>query len=383
MKKLKFATIGCGRISYKHIEAIATNFEDMELVSICDIIKEKANEKARLYQNFIIGNSTGNEEVAITLKEDIGPKFRKVKIYTDYCEMLAKEDIDVVTITTESGYHAKHTIDCLNAGKHVIVEKPMALSTKDANDMIETAKENNLKLAVCHQNRFNPPIQKLRKAIEKGRFGKIVNGTARILWNRDNNYYNQALWRGTWELDGGTLMNQCIHNIDILQWMIGGEIESIYAQTGTFLRDIEAEDFGAIIIRFKNGSIGIVEGSACVYPRNLEETLSIFGEKGTVVIGGLAVNKIETWRFEDEKDDEYEVINECNEEVDNVYGKGHIELFKDFTDCIKEDREPLINGIEGKKAMEIVLGAYMSQWSNRKIHYPLKQDISTLTIRKS
>lgn len=383
MGKFKFAIIGCGRISYKHIEAIATNFKDVELVSTCDTIKEKAEEKARLYQDLLIENNYVNQEVDTTIEESISSKYKKVNYYTNYNEMLEKEDVDIVTIATESGYHAKHTIDCLNAGKHVIVEKPMSLSTRDADDMIETAKKNNVKLAVCHQNRFNPPIQKLRKAIEKGRFGKLVNGTARILWNRNNEYYNQAPWRGTWELDGGTLMNQCIHNIDILQWMMGGETESVFAQTGTFLRDIQAEDFGAIIIRFKNGSIGIVEGSACVYPKNLEETLSIFGETGTVVIGGLAVNKIETWRFEDEKDDEYEVINEFNGEVDNVYGKGHVALFKDFIEAVKEDREPLINGIEGKKAMEIVLGAYMSQYSNKKIHYPLRQDISTLTIRES
>jgi len=335
MTKLRFAIIGCGRISYKHIEALINNNKEAELIAVCDIVEEKANERKKQYEE-AINNSN-------------------VKVYTDYIKMLENEDIDVVSICTESGYHARHAIDSLRRGKHVLVEKPMALSIKEADEMIKLAKDNNLKLGVCHQNRFNPPIQKLRRAIEEGRFGKLINGTARILWTRDDNYYKQAPWRGTKELDGGTLMNQCIHNIDLLQWMMGSEVERIHCERGTFLRNIEMEDFGAILIRFKNGSIGIVEGSACVYPKNLEETLSIFGEKGTVVIGGLAVNEIKTWQFADERD--YDKEDE-NTEVDNVYGKGHTPLYKDFIDAINNGKEPLINGEEGKKAMEIVLRAY-------------------------
>ena len=291
--------------------------------------------------------------------------------------MLECEAIDIVTIATESGYHAKHCIDCLNADVHVIVEKPMALSSNDANEMIAIAKEKALKLGVCHQNRFNKPIQLLRNKIENNSFGKLINATARILWNRNMNYYTQAPWRGTWELDGGTLMNQCIHNIDLLQWMMGEEIDTVYSQTGTFLRHIEAEDFGTIIIRFKNGTIGIVEGSACVYPKNLEETLSIFGEKGTAVIGGLAVNKVQTWLFEDDDRDAYEILK--NEETDgnSVYGFGHSLLFKDFIDAVKEDKAPLIDGEEGKKALEIILAAYKSSRENRAIKFPI-ENISTI-----
>ncbi|MCW7999848.1 oxidoreductase [Clostridium sp. cpc1] len=336
---LKFAIIGCGRISHKHIEALANNSKEAELVAVCDIVAEKMDKDIEEYYEYL-------KEMNLT---------KEVKKYIDYKEMLGKEDIDVVAICTESGYHAKHAIDCLNAGKHVLVEKPMALSSSDADKIIRIAKEKNLKLGICHQNRFNPPIQKLRRAIEEGRFGKIINGTARILWNRNDDYYKQAEWRGTKELDGGTLMNQCIHNIDLLQWMMGSEVERIHAERDTFLRNIEMEDFGAILIRFKNGSIGIVEGSACVYPKNLEETLSIFGEKGTVVIGGLAVNEIKTWQLADERD--YDKEDESTE-VDSVYGSGHTPLYKDFIDAIKNDREPLINGEEGKKALEIILKAY-------------------------
>jgi len=341
MKKLSFAIIGCGRISHKHIEALANNFTEADLVSVCDIVPEKMDKDVEEYYDFM-------KQRGINLD-------KKINKYTDYKEMLKREDIDAVSICTESGHHAVHALYCLNAGKHVLVEKPMALSLNDADKMIKLSREKNLKLGICHQNRFNPPIQKLRRAVEEGRFGRIINGTARILWNRNDDYYKQAPWRGTKALDGGTLMNQCIHNIDLLQWMMGSEVERVHCERGTFLRNIEMEDFGAILIRFKNGSIGIVEGSACVYPKNLEETLSIFGEKGTVVIGGLAVNKIKTWQFADERD--YDKEDE-NTEIDSVYGRGHTPLYKNFIDAVNENRVPLINGEEGRKALEIILRAY-------------------------
>lgn len=360
MKKLKFAIIGCGRISYKHVEALAKNNEEAELVAACDVILEKAEAKKAEYI------------------EKTGAAEDSVHVYKDYKEMLEKEEIDVVTIATESGYHAEIAIYSMKNGASALVEKPMAMSIEDANEMIKVAKENNVKLGVCHQNRFNKPIQKLREAVENDKFGRLINGTARILWNRNMGYYEQAPWRGTWALDGGTLMNQCIHNIDLLQWMMGGEIERVYAECDTYLRDIEAEDFGAIVIRFKNGAIGIVEGSACVYPKNLEETLSIFGETGAVSIGGLAVNELETWRFEDE--DEEAAKKLVNVKIDNVYGEGHTPLFKDLIDAINNDREPLISGEEGKKAMSIILAAYKSRKTGMPVQFPLK-DFKTLDMK--
>lgn len=355
MSKLKFAIIGCGRISYKHVEAILNNNEEAELVAVCDVLEEKAIEKKNEYVSKV------SEDVC-------------VNVYTDYKEMLEKENIDVVTIATESGYHPDIAVYSMDKGAHVICEKPMALSIEDADRMIECSKKNNVKLCVSHQNRFNKPIQKLRKAVDKDRFGRLVNGTARILWNRNMGYYKQAPWRGTWKLDGGTLMNQCIHNIDLLQWMMGGEIDTVYAQCDTFLRDIQAEDFGAIVIRFKNGAIGIIEGSACVYPKNLEETLSVFGEKGTACIGGLAVNKIETWRFEDGEENEEENILKSQEgDPDTVYGFGHIPLFKDMIDAINNDTTPLISGEEGKKGMSIILAAYKSRLTGMPVKFPMKE----------
>jgi predicted dehydrogenase len=360
MNKLRYALIGCGRISKWHVEAAANNSDDIVMVGACDIIEKSAAEKADIYKDFFKGAN--------------------VKIYTDYKEMLNKEEIDIVSIATESGFHPEIAIYCMNKGKHVIVEKPMALSTKDADDMIEAAKRNNVKLCVSHQNRFNKVIKQLRDSVEGDRFGRLVSGMANIRWNRNMGYYEQAPWRGTWELDGGTLMNQCIHDIDLLQWMMGGEVESVYAQTGNYLRDIAAEDFGAITIRFKNGAIGVIEGSACVYPKNLEETLSIFGEKGAVVIGGLAVNRIETWRFADGLDNEDEILKQQEGDPETVYGHGHTPLFKDMIEAIKNDRPPLINGVEGKKGMEIILAAYKSQKTGMPVKFPMGE-FSTLEMK--
>jgi len=327
MSKLKFAILGCGRISTKHVEALINNKDEAELVAVYDIIEELAVDKKNQYESVIEGAN--------------------VKVYTDYNEFLKDKNIDVVTIATISGYHAQQAIDCLNHDKHVLIEKPMALTLEDADKIIKLGKEKNKKVCVSHQNRFIPAVQKLKRAIDEGRFGKLIHGTARTLWNRNDEYYKQASWRGTKDLDGGTLMNQCIHNIDLLQWMMGGEIERLHSEIDTFIRNIETEDFGAILMRFKSGAVGIVEGSVCVYPKNFEESLNIFGEKGTVVIKN---GKIATWVFEDERDYDNFEYDESN--------LGHTPLYKDFIDAIINDREPLVNGEEGKRAIEIILKAY-------------------------
>ena len=329
MSKIKFGIIGCGRISGRHVDAIISNKDKAELVAVYDIVEELAIDRKNQYESSVEGS--------------------KVKVYTDYDEFLNDENIDVVTIASISGYHAKQALDCLNHDKHVLIEKPMALCTEDADKIIKLGKEKNKKVCVSHQNRFSPAIQRLRRAVDEGRFGKIIHGSARTLWARDDDYYKQASWRGTKALDGGTLLNQCIHNIDLLQWMMGGEIERVHSEVDTFIRKIETEDFGAMLIRFKNGAVGVVEGSVCVYPRNLEETLSIFGEKGTVVVKN---GQIETWIFEDKKDYDSEELDKFN--------FGHTPLYRDFINSINEDREPLVNGEEGKKAVEIILRAYIN-----------------------
>ncbi len=329
MKKLNFGIIGCGRIAYKHAEAIKKN-EKANLLYVCDIIEERAVD----YKN----------------------KYGAERYFTDYHEMLEMPDLDVVNICTPSGMHAEMGIAAARAGKHVIVEKPMALSSIDADALINACDENGVKLAVCFQNRFNPPVQKLRRALEEGRFGKLTHASAVVRWFRPQDYYDQASWRGTWAMDGGCLMNQSIHNIDLLQWMMG-PVESVFGYTANNFRKIEAEDVGVAVLKFKNGALGVIEASTTIYPENLEETLAIFGEKGTVMLGGIAVNKIETWKFADSQDENLEMEQQ---DVPNVYGFGHDALIEDFIRAVIEDRRPYIDGREGIKSLRIVVGIYHS-----------------------
>ncbi|MEL3901265.1 MAG: Gfo/Idh/MocA family oxidoreductase [Treponema phagedenis] len=359
---MKIALIGCGRISFKHIEAFVAMQERVEFVAACDPILERAEEKRCEYKKSIPDAD--------------------VKIFTDYKEMLIECKPDVVTIATESGKHKDIAVHCLKNGVHVICEKPMALSTSDAQEMIDTAKQGNKKLAVCFQNRFNAPVVKTREALEKGRFGKMLHGMIQIRWNRNEGYYAQAPWRGTWEQDGGTLMNQCTHGIDLLQWMMGEDAVRVQAQTRRFMRPIEAEDFGCAIVEFASGAVGIIEGTADVYPKNLNETLSLFGTEGSVVIGGLAVNKMETWRFADAEkvgDTEEKVLNPDEKDPPTVYGFGHTALFNDFIDAIEQGREPLVSGEKGKKALEIILAIYKSQKTGQPVNLPC--DFSTMEMK--
>jgi len=352
--------IGCGRISHKHIEGFVKNADRMKLVATCDPLINRAQSKAAEYRQ--------------AMSRDGDP----IGIYADYREMLEELKPDIVTIATESGYHARIAIDCLEAGAHVICEKPMALSTHDADAMIAASKKANRKLALCFQNRFNVPVQRARRALEAGRFGKLLHGMIQVRWNRNENYYAQAPWRGTWALDGGTLMNQCSHGIDLLQWMMGEDAMRVQAATRRYLRPIEAEDFGAAIIEFASGAVGIIEGTANVYPTNLNETLSLFGTKGTIVIGGIATNKIETWRFADAEqigDTEEKVLNSNEEDPPSVYGYGHSQLFADVLDSIEIGKELLVSGENGKKALEIILAIYKSQKTRLPVELPC--DFST------
>jgi len=345
---MKYCLIGCGRISPNHIQAAHNN--NINIVGICDIDKEKIKEKKEMF--FYIEN---------------------VNEYIDYKEMLEKERPELVAIATESGKHAKIAIDCLNMGANIIIEKPITLSLEDADKIIKLAEQKNLKVCACHQNRFNKAIQKIRNAVEEEKFGKIFHATAHIRWNRGKSYYSQAPWRGTWEQDGGSLMNQCIHNIDLLRWMMGNEIDEVFAYTDNLNHDyIEAEDLGIALIKFKNGGYGTIEGTSNVYPKNLEETLYIFGEKGTAKAGGGSVNKVDVWRFED-CSDEQDVINEFCEEHKNVYGLGHTPLYTDMIDAIKNNKTPYVDANAGRRALELVLAIYKSAAEGRVIKLPLNK----------
>lgn len=346
---MKYALIGCGRISPNHIVAAQKN--GLEIVALCDIFEENMLDKIKKFDNFEWGG---------------------VKRYTDYREMIKKEEIDLIAIATESGKHAQIALDCLDYGINLIIEKPIALSIEDAEKIITKSEKLNLKVCACHQNRFNKSIQKIREAVEKNRFGKMFYGTAHIRWCRDHEYYDRANWRGTWEQDGGALMNQCIHNIDLLRWMLGDEIEQVVGMTDRLHHDyIEAEDLGIALIKFKSGAYGIIEGTTNVYPKNLEETLYLFGEKGTVKAGGQSVNVIEEWRFSDMLDDPEEVMKEFHENPPNVYGYGHTPLYADVIDSIINNRKPYVDANAGKRALELVLAIYKSSFDHCIVDLPL------------
>ena len=346
---MKYALIGAGRISVNHIKAAINN--ELDIVAICDIIPEHID--IVLEKNGIGDNTT-------------------IKRYTDYKLMISENpEIELVSIATESGSHAEIALYCIENGKNVIIEKPMAMSLDDCDKIIALSKEKNVKVCACHQNRFNVAIQQLRGAIDSGRFGRLSHGSIHVRWNRGKQYYDQAPWRGTWAEDGGCLMNQCIHGIDLLRWMFGNEVEEIYGTTRQQFHDyLEAEDVGMAIVKFKNGAIATIEGTTNVYPKNLEETLYVFGEKGTVKIGGTSTNNIDVWDFADETEDDQKNKG-LQEATSNVYGNGHTSLFADVMDAIENNREPYVNAQAGRNAVEMVLAIYKSQKTGEPVKLPL------------
>ena len=351
---MKYALIGCGRIAVNHMKAAINN--ELEIVAVCDVLEEKMEELLAKYG----------------LEKD-----ESIKRYTDYEKMVEELQPELASIATESGLHAEIALYCIEKGVNLIIEKPMAMSIEDANKIIDLAEKKNVKVSACHQNRFNVAIQKLRKAVESGRFGKLSHGSIHVRWNRNAGYYEQAPWRGTWEQDGGALMNQCIHGIDLLRWMMGDEIEEIYGATRQQFHDyLEAEDVGMAVIKFKNGAIGTIEGTTNVFPKNLEETLYIFGENGTVKIGGTSTNNIDVWDFavETEEDQENKGLEE---ETSNVYGNGHTSLFADVMDAIENDRKPYVDAVAGRNALEVVLSIYKSQKTAAPVKLPLTEFAST------
>ncbi len=344
---MRYALIGCGRISSNHIVAAQKN--GLDIVAICDLRPENMDDKM----------------IKFRLPET-------VKKYTDYQKMLEEERPELVAIATESGNHAQIALECIEHGCNLIIEKPIALSIADADNIIAKAAERKVKVCACHQNRFNKSIRKIREAVEMNRFGKMFYGTAHIRWARDYEYYSRAKWRGTWEQDGGALMNQCIHDIDLLRWLMGDKVTEVIGMTDRLKHDyIEAEDMGIALVKFENGSYGIIEGTTNVYPRNLEETLYLFGEKGTVKAGGEAVNIIEEWRFSDYLDEPETVKKEYSEIPPNVYGYGHSKLYADVIDAVVNDREPYVNGEAGKRALELVLAIYQSAATGQSVKLPL------------
>ena len=345
---MKYALIGCGRIATNHMKAAVNN--DLDIVAVCDILDEAMDN--------------------ILAKHELENK--GIKKYNDYKVMLEECKPDFVSIATESGIHAEIALYCIEHGVHVIIEKPMAMNIEDAEKIIALSDEKGVKVCASHQNRFNVAIQELRKAVESGRFGKLSHGSIHVRWNRNKGYYDQAPWRGTWKDDGGCLMNQCIHGIDLLRWMFGDEVEEVYGTTRQQFHDyLEAEDVGMAVLKFKNGAIATVEGTTNVYPKNLEETLYVFGEKGTVKIGGTSTNNIDVWDFAEETEEDQKNKG-LEEQTSNVYGNGHTSLFADMIDAIENDRKPYVDAVAGRNALEIVLAIYKSQKTGMPVKIPLK-----------
>lgn len=351
---MNYALIGCGRIATNHIKAALNNH--LNIVAICDILPTAM-------ENLLSKHGLESDS--------------SIRRCTDYKKMLAENDVQLVSIATESGSHAEIALHCIDRDVNVIIEKPMAMSMADAEEIIRRSEVKGVKVSACHQNRFNVAVQEMRRALEAGRFGKLSHGSIHIRWNRSRDYYAQAPWRGTWAQDGGCLMNQCIHGIDLLRWMMGDEVEEVYGVTARQLHDyLECEDVGMAVVKFKNGAVGTIEGTTNVYPKNLEETLYLFGETGTVKLGGTSTNNIDVWDFADEG--ETDAKNKgLQETTSNVYGNGHTSLFADMIDAIRHDRKPYVDAVAGRNALEMILAIYKSQKTGAPVKLPLADVAST------
>lgn len=352
---MDYALIGCGRIAVNHIKAALNN--KLHIVAVCDIAAENMETLLAKYD----------------LQNDAS-----IARYTDYKQMFAERpEIKLASIATSSGVHAKIALDCIDAGVNVIIEKPIAMSMRDANEIVRRSQETGVKVCACHQNRFNLAVQQTRKALEAGRFGRLSHGSIHVRWNRGRQYYDQADWRGKWASDGGCLMNQCIHGIDLLRWMLGGEVDEVYGVTKQQFHDyLECEDLGMAVVKFRNGAVGTIEGTVNVYPKNLEETLYIFGETGTVKLGGTSTNNIDVWEFADETSGD-EANKGLREQTSNVYGNGHTALFADMLDAVEHDRAPYIDARAGRDALEMVLAVYQSAAMGKPVKLPLGDVAST------
>jgi UDP-N-acetyl-2-amino-2-deoxyglucuronate dehydrogenase len=273
--------------------------------------------------------------------------------------MMRQSDIDVVCVLTESGLHAEHVVALAPYAKHVLVEKPMALTLADADRMIRACDASAARLFVVKQNRFNVPVMKVRQALEAGRFGKLVMGTTRVRWCRPQSYYDQDAWRGTWALDGGVLSNQASHHIDMLEWMMG-DVDTVSAMSATALVNIEAEDTAVVILRFASGALGVIEATTATRPRDLEGSLSILGEKGSVEIAGFAVNEMKTWNFVEPLPGDEDVMAKYSVNPPNVYGFGHLAYYEHVVDCILNSRPHLVDGLEGRRSLELISAIYES-----------------------
>jgi len=342
VSKLRFGLIGCGRISKNHFESIKL-IEDAEFVACCDVIEERAKTASETYNI---------------------PNY-----YLDYHEMMKTEKLDAVSICTPSGTHPLIGAEVAEYKVNVVTEKPMAINITDADNLIKACDKHGVHLFVVKQNRLNATMQLLKKAIDKGRFGKIYLVQSNVFWQRPQNYYDSAKWRGTWEFDGGAFMNQASHYVDAIYWLIGN-VESVMAETATLERNIEAEDTGVAILKFRSGVVATINVTMLTYPKNFEGSITILGEKGTVKIGGVAINNVEKWEFA-EYDDDDKLITDSNYQPPNIYGFGHIPYYQNVVDVLTGKADPKTDGRDGRKSVEIIQAIYKSSRDKVKVSLPL------------
>ena len=341
-RRVRFALVGCGRISKNHVESLNKHAKHAELVAVCDV-DEQALEAAQ----------------AAT----------RAEAFKRYEDLLAKSGADVVVLSTPSGLHAEQAIAAAAAGKHVITEKPMATRWQDGKRMVAACDAAGVRLFVVKQNRRNATLQLLKRAIEQKRFGRIYMASINVFWNRPQEYYDAAQWRGTWEFDGGAFMNQASHYVDLLDWMIG-PVESVQAYTATLARDIEVEDSGVLALRWRSGALGSMSVTMLTYPKNLEGSITVIGEHGTVRIGGLAVNEIQHWEFADKRAED-ERVREASYETTSVYGFGHPLYYENVIQTLRGEAEPETDGREGLRSLELLVGIYISARDGRRVTLPL------------
>lgn len=342
-RKIRFALAGCGRVSKNHFDALAAHSANAELVGVCDTDPDRLRTAADKYG---------------------------VPGYDSLPELLSDSIADVLVLSTPSGLHPRQAIEAAKAGHHVITEKPMATRWEDGKRMVDTFDRAGLRLFVVKQNRRNRTIQLLKRAVEKGRFGRIYMVSLNVFWTRPQSYYDSELWRGKWEFDGGALMNQASHFVDLLDWIIG-PVESVQAYTSTLARSIEVEDSGVAVIKWRSGALGSMNVTMLTYPKNMEASITVLGEKGTVRIGGVAVNEIEHWEF-DHSDEDDEAARSSSYAVQSVYGFGHPLYYENVIDVFRGKCEPDTDGREGLRSLELITAMYISARDGRRVSLPLE-----------
>jgi len=341
-RKIRFALVGCGRISVNHLNALNAHREHVELAAVCD-----------------------NDPKAL----GAAVKATGVEGFSNLTELLARSDADVVAIATPSGLHAEQAVEAAAAGRHVMTEKPMATRWEDGKRMVRACDEGGVRLFVVKQNRSNPTLRLLKRAVDGKRFGRIYMVSVNVFWNRPQAYYDSARWRGTWEFDGGAIMNQASHYIDLLDWLVG-PVESVQAYTATLARDIQVEDTGVMSVKWRSGAMGSVSVTMLTYPKNLEGSITIIGEKGTARIGGVAVNEIQHWEFAESDPDDLQA-KDASYQTTSVYGLGHPLYYQNVISVLRGEAEAETDGREGLRSLEILIAAYVSARDGRRVSLPL------------